>query len=149
MALGKFLRGFFASAAANWVLSISDRSGNEAGTHGHDFCPNVRKGSLRYHTRPAEKTTFGATYTVKLDKRTGVLPIAKSDSIVVGASAKVKNDAEDDKANNSDNLDGPGRCKASENMQGMGRDLDVRKYKLGFAVYSCRGGLSLTTKRTR
>ena len=43
---------------------------------------------------------------MELDERTRVDPVPESDTVVVGAAAKVEDDTEDDKADDGDDLDG-------------------------------------------
>jgi hypothetical protein len=115
MALGKFLRGFFASPAANCGILTSKEIWKDATTHSYDFCPCICKHCLYYYASPAKETAFRAAYAVKLDKWSRVLPVAKTDTIMVGTTAKVKNDAQDDKADNGNNLDGTSRSMCQEN----------------------------------
>jgi hypothetical protein len=68
---------------------------------------------LRDYTRPAEESAFDAAYAIILDERSRVFPLAESDAVMVGTSAKVKNDSQDNKPDNGNNFDGTGSRNAS------------------------------------
>jgi len=66
---------------------------------------------MRDYTRPGEETVFDGVYAIILDERSRLFPVIESDAVMVGTSAKVKNDSQDNKP---DNFDGTGSRNASE-----------------------------------
>jgi hypothetical protein len=68
---------------------------------------------MRDYTRPAEETVFDAAYTIILDERSRLFPVTESDAVMVRTSAKVKDDSQDNKPDNGNNLDGTGSRNAS------------------------------------
>jgi hypothetical protein len=67
---------------------------------------------LRDYTRPAEETVFNAAYAIILDER--LFPVTESHAVMVGTSANVKNDSQNNKPDNGNNFDGTGSRNASE-----------------------------------
>ena len=111
MALGRFLRGFLASPAA--IYQVPKRSKHRGGrdtvlacaesltvkmgrcrTYSHDLCPDERKRCLCDDSPPTKESTFRTVDVTKLGERTRIAPVAESNSVVVGTSTKVKDNAE-------------------------------------------------------
>ena len=66
-------------------------------TYSNDFCPKERKSGLCHDRPPAQETTFGPINSIELSKCPWILPIAEPQSIMVGASAEIKDNAQNDK----------------------------------------------------
>jgi hypothetical protein len=75
-------------------------------THSYDFSSNVREGSLGENSPESQETTFGACNACELNKWSRIFPVAEAEPIMVGSTTKVKNNAQNNEASNSDNLDG-------------------------------------------
>ena len=59
-------------------------------TYSNDFSPNKWEGGLRQDSPPAQKLAFRALDAVELDKWSRVLPITKSNSIMVWSTYRIK-----------------------------------------------------------
>lgn len=61
--------------------------------------------------------TLASSNAVVFDERTWLLPVSETEPVVVGASAKIQDNSEDDKTNDSKYFDGSGGIKISQELQ--------------------------------
>lgn len=135
MALGRFLRGFLASPAAIYVRSdqcTSVHSKTGSITYGNNLSSDERERSLRHDCPPTEETSLGAPDAMELDEGTWVLPVAETDTIMVGTTSEVEHDTQNNEASNRDDLDGPARV-MSICITPM-RPLHLREDEFGFPI---------------
>ena len=85
---------------------VAPRVARLAARDGDDLCADVREGGLRHDGPPRKEPALGPCDAIELVERTGILPVAEADAVVVGAAAEVEDDAEDDEAGDRDDLDG-------------------------------------------
>ena len=76
-------------------------------TYGNNLCTNEREGSLCHDSPPGKETTLRAREPVVLSEGPRLLPIPKTDAIVVGSTTEVKHDAKYNESCYCDYLD---RC---------------------------------------
>ena len=109
IALGRLRRGFFVSPAAIWESEYKARKLRDP-AYGDDLRANERESGVIKDSPPAEESAFCAGDSLVLNKRTRVLPVAETDTIVVGTTSEVKDDTQDDETGDCDYLDRTGKC---------------------------------------
>ena len=77
----------------------------ELSAYSNDLSTDKRERGLGEHRNPAEELALGAANAVELDKRTRVLPVAETETVVVRSTTKVEDDTKDDETNDRDNFD--------------------------------------------
>jgi hypothetical protein len=65
-------------------------------THSDDLSADERKGGLGQNRPKAKEAPLRASNAIELDEGTRMLPIAEPNTIMVGTSAKVKDNTQDD-----------------------------------------------------
>ena len=78
-------------------------------TYGNYFCTNIRECCLGDDTGPPKEMPFHTSYAIKVDEGSRVLPVSKSDTIMIRTSTQVKDDAQDDHPGDCDYFDGTKR----------------------------------------
>ena len=78
--------------------------------YGDNFGTDERESSVVEDGPPPEEPSLGAGYSLVLNERTGVLPVAEPDSIVIGTTSKVDDNAQYDETGNCEYLDGTKKC---------------------------------------
>jgi len=98
IAFGRLRRGFFASPAAIWEFPLVTKKvcAVRNWTHGDDLGTNEGKRCLGHDRPSAEETPLRAAYTLILDERTRVFPIAESKAIAIWASTEVEDNSQND-----------------------------------------------------
>lgn len=64
-------------------------------TYGCNLRTNEREGCLRHNRPPTQEPTLRTANAVILHERARIAPVPEPDTVMVGSSAEIKNDAED------------------------------------------------------
>ena len=84
---------------APWVARFAARNS-------HDLRANERERSLCHDSPPSEELALGAGYAIVMVKGPRVLPVAETETVMVGTATQIKDDTKNDQAGNGDDLDG-------------------------------------------
>jgi len=109
IALGRLRRGFFVSPAAIWESEHKERRFKNP-AYRNDLRTNEREGSVVKDGPPPEEPTLCAGYPFVLSKRTWVLPVAETDTIMVGTTSEVKDETQDDETGDCEYFDRTSKC---------------------------------------
>ena len=72
----------------------------------HDLSSNERESGLGHDSPPSQETTLCARDAIELNEWSRIFPISKSETVMVGSSAQIKDNSEDDQTGNRENFNG-------------------------------------------
>ena len=82
-----------------------DSCAGQGTTYSDDLSANEREGRLGEDSSVGEELALRTADVVVLVERTRVLPVPETKTVMVGTTAEVENDTQDDETRNRDDLD--------------------------------------------
>lgn len=68
--------------------------GRDGETYGNYLPTSIRERCLCDHTGPSKEVPLHTLYAIKVDERSWILPVSKTDTVVVWPSSQIEGDAQ-------------------------------------------------------